>query len=109
MLRQEPFEVLLSNVSTLIDEYHNEAWNSDQLSRILKDLTAHLFYLEKYRSDFHNQYNQIMHGFTGTAARAKIEADDKVPQLYMLRRIMTAAYRCVDGLRSNISMIKKES
>ena len=37
------------------------------------------------------------------------ESQQKYPELYMLRRVMNAAYRVVDALRSNISFIKKEN
>ena len=38
-----------------------------------------------------------------------VEAEKAVPELYMLRRVMNAAYRCSDAMRSNISYIKKEN
>ena len=44
----------------------------------------------------------------GSVAAATIEANKEVPELYLLRRIMNAAYRVTDSMRSNISTINKE-
>ena len=100
----------LNNVTKIIDKYNNLTINSGaELSILLKDLTCELFYLEKFRSDYQEVHNNIMYNFKGSVAASKIEAGSKVPELYMLRRVMNASYRCVDALRSNISYIKKEN
>ena len=49
-----------------------------------------------------------MFEFKGSVAASKIRADEQVPEIYMLRRVMNAAYRVADAMRSNISYIKKE-
>ena len=100
----------LNNVTKLIDKYNNLTINSGaELSDILRKLTCELFYLERYRSEFQETHNGIMHEFKGSVAASLILANQRVPELYMLRRIMNAAYRVVDALRSNISYIKKEN
>ena len=99
----------LENITTIIDTYHSITIKSGEaLSELLKNLTCELFYLEKYRSEYHEKYNNILYSRTGSVAAAQVQAEKEVPELYMLRRIMNAAYRCVDALRSNISYIKKE-
>ena len=99
----------LENITRIITDYNNLTINSGaELSQLLKELTCELFYLEKHRSDYNEIHTAIMYQFSGSVAASKIEADNQVPELYMLRRVMNAAYRCVDALRSNISYIKKE-
>ncbi len=100
----------LTNITALIDRYNHLTINSGaELSDILRQLTCELFFLEKYRSEYQEQHNGIMHKFTGSVAASLILANEKVPELYMLRRVMNGAYRVVDALRSNISYIKKEN
>ena len=99
----------LANITRIINAYNDlTIVNGAELSQLLKELTCELFYLEKYRSDYSEQHNNIMYNFVGSVSAGKIDADTQVPELYMLRRIMNAAYRCVDALRSNISYLKKE-
>ena len=99
----------LNNVTRIVDTYKNLTINSGQeLSILLKDLTCELFYLEKHRSDYHEHYNSIVHSFKGSNAGGVVFANEEVPELYMLRRVMNAGYRVVDALRSKISYIKKE-
>ena len=102
---------ILSDISDIIETYHSLELKVDEgmtYSRLLKDLTSNLFYLEKFRSDYYNKHNQIMLEFKGSVAASKIKADEQVPEIYLLRRTMNAAYRVADAMRSNISYIKKE-
>lgn len=99
----------LNRVTDIVDKYNNLTINSgSELSDLLRRLTCELFYLEKFRSEYQEQHNNIMHNEKGAVSKALILANEKVPELYMLRRVMNAAYRVVDALRSNISYIKKE-
>lgn len=100
----------LTNITQLINRYKNLTINSGaELSDILRQLTCELFYLEQYRSEYQEAHNRIMHEFKGSVAASLILANEKIPELYMLRRVMNAAYRIVDAIRSNISYIKKEN
>jgi len=100
----------LTNVTKIIDDYSKLTINSgNELSILLKNLTCELFYLEKFRSEYQEKHNSIMHNEKGAVSKALILANEEVPELYMLRRVMNAAYRVVDALRSNISFIKKEN
>ena len=102
---------ILKDITAIIETYHSLELKTDEgmtYSKLLKDLTSNLFYLEKFRSEYYNQHNQIMFEFKGSVSASKIKADEQVPEIYMLRRVMNAAYRVVDAMRSNISYIKKE-
>lgn len=102
---------ILNNITTIIEAYHSLELKADEgmtYSALLKDLTSNLFYLEKYRAEYFNEHNRIMFEFKGSVAASKISADEQVPEIYMLRRTMNAAYRVADAMRSNISYIKKE-
>ncbi len=104
------FNALLDDLTTIIDTYDNMTIKDGlSLSELLKRLTCTLFYLEKYRAEYHEKYNNIMYTWQSSVASGQIEANQKVPELYMMRRIMNAGYRCADALRSNISYIKKEN
>ena len=64
--------------------------------------------LEFERSEAHEKHNGILYNYDGPVARANIQADKEVPQLYKLRRIMKAGYEIVGAIRSNISSLNKE-
>tara|TARA_R110000744_G_scaffold179689_1_gene298661 strand:+ start:345 stop:659 length:315 start_codon:yes stop_codon:yes gene_type:complete len=99
----------LDNITTIIDTYTSLSIpTAHNVSDLLRSLTSELFYLEKHRAEYHTKYNSIMLSRKGSVAAATIEANKEVPELYLLRRIMNAAYRVTDSMRSNISTINKE-
>lgn len=109
-------EKILENISNNIKQYHqlnNELVfdDIDKLSKILKNLSCNLFYLEEYRNQYHTSYNSIQHNCIKegwTISKSEVEAKTKVPELYMLRRLMTSAYKITDNIRTNISYLKNE-
>lgn len=102
---------ILNNINDSIDKYHNMQLNlvKDQ-SEILRSLTTNLYFLEKYRIDAYRSWQSVYFNSKGTSHAAKErEADNNVTDIYMIRRIMTGAYKVVDSIRSTISIYKKES
>lgn len=109
-------EQILERISDEIKKYEslgNELTFNDSgtLSVILKNLSSYLFYLEEHRNNYHNLYNDIMHNCVKEGmpvSKAEIEAKHQVPELYLLRRLMTSAYKIADSIRTNISYLKNE-
>lgn len=99
-------------ITEIIEHYREtERPTGEQLNAWLKNLSAWLFYLEEKRSKCHEQYEIIVHSHTKdgvSVSKAKNVAEVQVPELYKLRRIMDAAYKNCDAMRTNISYIKNE-
>lgn len=100
---------------TKIIEWLKDPKNKDAsiayLTELLRGITGHLYTLEQYRSQYHDQYEKIVFKLVkegSTVARATNEANVLVPEMYMLRRVMEAAYANVDSLRTIISFKKQE-
>lgn len=81
--------------------------------RVLKGrqkLTGLLVYLENQRAYYHDEYEKIIfnrkEGVSVNAAQN--EAHVKVPQLYLLRRVMEAAYEMSQAMASYVSYMKLE-
>lgn len=95
-----------------VDSYDQVALNDgESMSQILQKLTVTLFYLETERAGFKKQFEQIVYDLTSdkmSVARALNIAETKVPELYLLRRVMDSAYRVCDAIRTNISFLKNE-
>jgi hypothetical protein len=109
-------EELLSNITYHITKYKGLGDklvfdDTATLNVLMKDLSSDLFYLEKYRDSYARRFNSILnsHIAEGMAvSKADIIAKERVPELYMLRRIMTSAYKVLDAIRSNQSFLKNE-
>lgn len=85
--------------------------DGEALVGILQQLTATLFYLEKERASYHDEFqNAINIGVLdgNSVSRAENEAHVKIPEMYMLRHIMNAGYEVVGALRTQISWLKSE-
>ena len=103
---------MLSNITALIIKYREDDLKfSTTLSAMLKDLSADLFLLEKYRDEAAKKYNAIVYNRLkegDSNAKAEIVAKEQCPEIYQLRRYMTSAYKVLDALRSNISTLNRE-
>lgn len=98
----------LDEYNSLIDTYKSLDWDSaTEISSLLKDLSCVLAYLEGFRTEYYHKWIAIS-SQENTVSAGERKADIEVPELYMLRRIMTAGYKVLDAMRSNISYAKKE-
>mgnify|MGYP003526189747 CR=1 FL=1 len=85
--------------------------DGETLNKCLQQISATLAYLETIRADYHRQwqdivYKQVLSG--QSVARAENEAHVKVPEMYLLRRVMDGSYEVLNAIRSNISWLKTE-
>ena len=106
------FEKALDHITGQIELYREtDVMDGESLVEVLKQITATLFYLEKERSSYHNKFqtliNQLVTG-GDSVARAENEAHKQIPEMYLLRHIMTSAYEVVGAIRTNISWLKTE-
>lgn len=104
------------NLQQLLEEYRgivNDYYQCDYtqvetIVQLLKQMTCVLASMETLRAEAYQKYNGILFKYTGPVSRREIEANERVPELYMLRRIMTAGYKVVEAMRSNVSFVKME-
>lgn len=109
-------EEIIEEITNTIIDYKNlgnelNFSHAEHLSVMLKDLSSNLFFLEKYRDEYSRYYNESVYNETkkGKSVNAsEIIAKQIYPELYMLRRLMVAAYKVQDSIRTNISFLKQE-
>lgn len=114
-LDNQNMATVLDRISDIIREYRQsdviKEQNGAQLNDWLKDLSGYLYYLEKERSEYHKRFEKIIYDKVSegySVARAENIANVQVPEMYLLRHVMDAAYRVCDAMRTNISYIKHE-
>lgn len=105
-----PFETALNIVSDNIKKYRETPANDgNTLTEILQQVTSTLYYLEKERAKYHDKYQNRINELVlagNSVSRAENLAHVDVPEMYLLRRVMDAAYQCCDAMRSHLSWIK---
>lgn len=104
-------EEILNKINSAVEKYHHLELKmvSDQ-SEILRDLTTSLFFLESHRVEAYEKWHEAYNlSSEKTNAGKQRDADFQVQELYMIRRIMTGAYKVVDSIRSTISVNRKEN
>jgi len=105
-------EQALEHITNQIKLYRKTGVNDGEaLVSILQQITTTLFYLEKERADYHSKFQDeinllILDG--NSVARSENQAHIKVPEMYLLRHIMSSAYEVVGALRTQISWLKSE-
>ena len=108
----EEFTDTLEQLATWVMNYSNmEVLEGHELNKILQKITTLLYSLENERADYHIEFQGIVKfevNEGSSVAKAVNTAHCVVPNLYLMRRIMEAAYRVTDAIRSNISFLKTE-
>jgi hypothetical protein len=106
-------EQTLSDLTTYIVAYDDTSHNDgENLNFLLKKIITTLAYLETHRAHYKLEFEKVVYELTTDKGmpvnRAINFAENRVPELYMLRRIMDSGYKLADVIRTNISFIKHE-
>lgn len=103
-------EDILLKIRECVERYDNLPLEDyKEQSEILKALTSNLFYLERYRVEAYEKWLSVYYNCDlKTNAARSAWADNEVKERYLIKRVMTAAYKVVDSVRSTISIYKKE-
>ena len=101
---------ILNKISTIIDNYEQGMWVScDNLRVLLRELSANYYYLTKYNIEAHAQHNAVQYKHKGSVSSGLILANEQVPELRMLRKIMDSTQHVIWSIRSEISILKNEN
>lgn len=99
----------LKKINDIIETYESGAWETSENLRImLRELSTNYYYLTKYNIEAYRKYNNIQYNYSGSVASSKIKADEEVPELRMLRKIMEATHNVMWSIKSELSIIKSE-
>lgn len=101
---------ILIKINDIINSYESGEWKSSEKLRIMqRELTSLNYHLTKYNIQYFREYNSIQFNHKGSVSSGKILAEEKVPELRMIRKIMEAIDNVIWSMRSEISIIKKEN
>ncbi len=102
-------EKALKKIDDLVDTYESGAWQSvEALRTMLRELTTSHYHLTKYNIEAGRNYNAILHNNKGSVASGKILAEQEVPELRMLRKIMESTEHVMWSMKSELAIIRKE-
>ena len=101
---------ILSKITDIIETYESGAWqSSDNLRAMLRELTSNYYYLTKYNIEAFQNHNAVQYKHKGSVSSGLILANEQVPELRMLRKIMEATQHVIWSMRSELSIIKNEN
>ena len=101
---------ILQKITNLIETYESGVWVSAENLRImLRELTANNYYLTKHNIEYFQKYNAIQYKHKGSVSSGKVLAEEQVPELRMIRKIMEATDNVIWSMRSELSIIKNEN
>ena len=90
--------------------YESGAWvSSENLRAMLRELSSNYYHLTRFNIEYFQKYNAVQYKHKGSVSSGKILAEEQVPELRLLRKIMEATENVIWSIRSEISIIKKES
>lgn len=98
---------ILKKINDIIETYESGAWVSEDNLRIMhRELTANIYFLTKYNIEAFKEHNTIQHNHKGSVSSGLIIANEKVPELRMLRKIESTANNVVNAMRSEITSLR---
>lgn len=106
MTLQETLEELTKSIheyrETPFDQVH-------QIAEIMKDVAILLYDLTRHKVKYKGDWNKVcFENRELSVAAAEREANNKVPELDMIRQVMRAGNNTLDTIRSHVSLLKKE-
>ncbi|MCP4485669.1 MAG: hypothetical protein GY823_14135 [Flavobacteriaceae bacterium] len=102
-------EEILKKITAIIETYESGVWvSADNLRVMLRELTANNYYLTKYNIEYFQKFNAIQYKHKGSVASGKILAEEQVPELRIIRKIMEATENVMWSMKSELSIIKNE-
>ncbi len=102
-------EEILNKITSIIETYESGVWvSADNLRVMLRELTANNYYLTKYNIEYFQKFNAIQYKHKGSVASGKILAEEQVPELRIIRKIMEATENVMWSMKSELSIIKNE-
>ncbi len=103
-------EEILNKITSIIETYESGVWvSADNLRVMLRELTANNYYLTKYNIEYFQKFNAIQYKHKGSVASGKILAEEQVPELRIIRKIMEATENVMWSMKSELSIIKNEN
>lgn len=100
----------LDNITKYVKIYRElDPNDGNGMMECLQQISATLFYLEKERAEYHDKFQKriselVLSG--ESVSRAENTAHSEIPEMYLLRRVMDAAYVVCESIRSQTSWIK---
>lgn len=102
-------EDILTKTSDLVETYESGVWKStDDLRIMLRELSANYYYLTKHNIEAFQNHNAVQYKHKGSVSAGLILANEQVPELRMIRKIMEATQHVIWSMRSELSIIKNE-
>jgi len=102
-------EEILTKITAIIETYESGVWvSADNLRVMLRELTANNYYLTKHNIEYFQKYNAIQYKHKGSVSAGKILAEEQVPELRMIRKIMEATENVMWSMKSELSIIKND-
>ena len=90
--------------------YESGGWvSSENLRAMLRELSSNYYHLSRFNIEYFQKYNAVQYKHKGSVSSGKILAEEQVPELRLLRKIMEATDNVIWSIRSEISILKKES
>ena len=101
---------VLDTISNIIRDYESGEWQSaEALRKTHRDLVSNYYHLTKFNIEYFQKYNAVQYRHKGSVSSGKILAEEQVPELRIIRKIMEATDNVIWSIRSEISILKKEN
>ncbi len=100
-------EEALSEYNSIVDTYYGIGSDDcETISELAKNLSVILSYLSWEQHEAYKKWVAIIESSTLAYNKSEIIAHYKVPELYMLRKVVKSGYEILNIMRSNISYSK---
>lgn len=98
---------ILEKINEAVSDYETKKLGlvHDQ-AEILRNISTGLYFLVSHKVEAHNKWMSSYMNHKGSNAARERFADSEVPELYLIRQVMSSAAKVQESLRSTISINK---
>lgn len=106
---KKPLRQILDEIADGVEEYESGAWQTkEKLVKIQRSLSSNVYYLTQHNIEAFQNWNSLVHKFSGSNAAGQTYANEEVPELRLTRKILEAAKNVQIAISNELNIMRNE-
>jgi|GEM_PF-3369573 len=100
---------ILHEIADSVDKYESGTWQTkENLILLQRSLSSNVYYLTQHNIEAFQDWNSIVHKFSGSNAAGQTLANEEVPELRLTRKILEAAKNVQIAISNELGIMRNE-
>mgnify|MGYP003113367838 CR=1 FL=1 len=100
---------ILHEIADSVEKYESGTWQTkENLIMLQRSLSSNVYYLTQHNIEAFQDWNSIVHKFSGSNAAGQVLANEEVPELRLTRKILEAAKNVQIAISNELGIMRNE-